>query len=269
MANGAPLQIKRPEELELEKKREELEVLESSLADRELQVTSLRAELNVFEQKYMSEIGSLYAELDEINAQFAEQRAVESPDDERLMEAAHEAREKANRTYAAIPTDATRKNFAPTVELKRLYREIARRVHPDLTLDHKDRVRREALMADANKAYQNGDETALQQVLANYECAPEAVKGDGAGAELVRTIRRISQIRERLDELNVEANKLIQSDLQKLRVRVTEAARNGQNLFLELSGRLEQQIAKVKNEIGQGVARARGHRKDLDMKASV
>jgi ABC-type phosphate transport system auxiliary subunit len=234
-----------------------------------LQVASLQAELNVFEQKYMSEIGSLYAEMDEITAQFAEQRAVESPEDDRLMEAAHEAREKANRTYAAIPTEPARKNFSPTVELKRLYREIARRVHPDLTLDHQDRTRREILMADANKAYQNGDESALQQVLASYERAPEAVKGDGAGAELVRTIRRISQIRERLDELNVEAAKLIQSDLQKLRVRVTDAARNGKNLFLELSARLEQQISKVKTEIGQGVARARNHRKDLDMKASV
>src|ERR1700683_1264200 len=173
MANGAPLQIKRPEEFELEKKREELEILECSLADRELQVASLQAELNTFEQKYMSEISSLYAELDEINASVAERLAFESPDDERLLEAAHASREKANRTYSAIPIEPARKNFDPTVELKRLYREIARRVHPDLTLDHRDRERREGLMAEANRAYQHGDEAALQQVLANYECAPE------------------------------------------------------------------------------------------------
>jgi hypothetical protein len=257
MANSAPLQIKRPEELELEKKREELEILEASLADRELQVASLQAELNAFEQRYMSEVGSRYAELDEVNAQLAERLAVESPDDERLLEAAHEAREKANRTYAAIPHDPSPvKNFNPSVELKRLYREIARRIHPDLTLDHKDRIRREELMAEANRAYQHNDEAALQQVLSDYENAPEAVKGDGAGAELVRTIRRISQMRERLEELNHEAGKLIQSDLQHLRVRVEAAARNGINLFAELVARLDHQIDRVKNEIGLGVLRA-------------
>ena len=47
--------------------------------------------------------------------------------------------------------------------MKRLYREVAKRIHPDLTSDRADRAKRQQLMAEANEAYERGDEARLQE----------------------------------------------------------------------------------------------------------
>jgi len=89
--------------------------------------------------------------------------------------------------------------------MKRLYREVAKRIHPDLTSDRDERMRREALMAEANKAYEAGDESQLNRILNAYETSLETVQGEGPGAELIRVIRRISQVRGRIAEIEAEA----------------------------------------------------------------
>ncbi|MCA1590647.1 MAG: hypothetical protein LC734_09750 [Acidobacteria bacterium] len=63
-----------PEEIELNKKRSLLERLKDRLADREEEMADLRAELEQFEAQYTIEVGRLYAELDEIEAEIAEER---------------------------------------------------------------------------------------------------------------------------------------------------------------------------------------------------
>lgn len=61
----------------------------------------------------------------------------------------------------SLETDSNRRRIA----LKRLYREVAKRVHPDLTVDDADRGRRQRLMADANQAFANGDADWLKEIL--------------------------------------------------------------------------------------------------------
>ncbi len=75
MPSHSDIQITRPEDRELEAKRSELAALEANLAERELQLTSLRVELSSFERKYLAEVGARYAELDELKAQLAEKLA--------------------------------------------------------------------------------------------------------------------------------------------------------------------------------------------------
>src|SRR5271170_5429811 len=98
MLQNSELQITRPEERELESKRGELGALETSLAEREVELASLHAELGSFERKYLAEIGLRYAELDELKAQLAEKAAAEHPEDPRLQEAARKARARAKAT---------------------------------------------------------------------------------------------------------------------------------------------------------------------------
>ena len=61
-----------PEEQELARKREELAFLQTKLADREVFLANLRAELAAFEGRYLREVGVLYAELDDWNAKTVE-----------------------------------------------------------------------------------------------------------------------------------------------------------------------------------------------------
>lgn len=253
MPRQSDIQITRPEDRELETKRSELAALEANLAERELQLASLRAELSSFERKYLAEVGLRYADLDELKAQLAEKIAAENPGDLRLQESARQARARADETRATTATDlvAEHKIFSPTPELKRLYRDVAKRIHPDLTSDDADRAKRQDLMAQANRAYEQGDEAALARVFAAYECSPESVAGEGTPAELIRTIRRISQARHRLLEIDAESDKLLHSDSHQLRMRFDEAARQGHNLFAELAARIEYEIARAKQNLAR------------------
>ena len=69
----------KPEEEELARKKQELQDLESKLIELELQLAGLRGELGAFERLYLKRVGTLYAELDEIEAQIAELLAQRAP----------------------------------------------------------------------------------------------------------------------------------------------------------------------------------------------
>jgi len=78
------MNVSAPEEIELDKKRRVLERLKDKLAFREEAMTELRAELEQFEANYIMEVGRLYADLDEIEAQIAEEEVKLVPDDEEI-----------------------------------------------------------------------------------------------------------------------------------------------------------------------------------------
>jgi hypothetical protein len=248
-----------PEEQELARKREEQAAIESELAERELRSANLRAELGAFERQYLHHVGSRYAELDELKAAVAERLAQDQPANERAQQAAREARARAAETQstAGEKSEATPRAFESSSEMKRLYREVAKRVHPDLTSDRADRAKRQQLMAEANEAYERGDETRLRKIFTEYEWSAEAVQGEGPGAELIRVIRRISQARGRLAEIEAELQELLRSDLYQLKVRLDEAQSHGRDVLTEMVQKVEDQIAQAKRRLGnpQGLGR--------------
>jgi hypothetical protein len=224
-----------PEEEELAKKREELTLLQAELADRELYLTNLRAELSVFEGRYLRQVGTLYAELDEWNAKIAELIA-EDERTEEAQSAATQACTQARESHSAVHGDAAKaKDFTPSAELKSVYREVAKRVHPDLATDDADRRNRERFMAEANRAYEQGDVDEMRRVLEEYESSPETVKGTGVAADLVRAIRQIKQVRSRLAQIKLEIASLIASDIAKLKAKVDAARTNGRDLLAEMA----------------------------------
>jgi len=221
----------KPEEQELARKQEEQAALQMELAGRELQLANLLAELAAFERRYLHFVASRYAELDKWNAR----SAVEA-------DAAG-----AETQYAVMGNNIVgMRVFQASPEMKRLYREVARRIHPDLTSNRADRAKREQLMAEANLAYERGDEAKLGKILAAYEASPESVAGDGPGAELIRAIRWVSQIRVHIAEIEKELQEIFCSDLYRLKSRVDEAQRSGRDLIWEMVARVEEQIVLAK-----------------------
>ncbi len=210
-----------PEEQELEKKRRELSTRETELAERELELTTLQAELHSFEREYLRVVGSRYTELDRIEAQIAEYMA-----------------------YLESSRD-----FKPSESLKKLYREVAKRIHPDLATDEEERQRRQNLMAEANQAYEDGDEERLRAILHGWESSPESVKGEGAAAELIRTIRKIAQSQERLKTIQEEIEDLEQTELYQLKTKVITAQQAGQDLLAEMAFQLDEQIVAAKQQL--------------------
>jgi hypothetical protein len=241
----------KPEEQELAHKRDEQARLEAELAERELRATNLRAELGSFERQYLHLVGSRYAELDECKAQLAERLAAEQPDNQRAQAAARDARLRADDTKvgAGEKSEQEPPRFKASPEMKKIFRDVAKRIHPDLTSDRDDRAARQRLMAEANQAYEQGDELALSKILNEYESSPEAFHGEGPGAELVRVIRRISQVRGRLAELEAQSQALLRCDLYQLRLRVDEASQHGYDVLKEMTAKVDEQIAEAKRRL--------------------
>lgn len=243
---SAALKAKRqtPEEIELNKKRAELFTLESILAQRELDLATLQAELREFEGEYLRRVGVLYGELDEIEAKIAETQAAQAPEDAAAQRRAQAARAQANESASTAQEGLSESSgkFKPSETMKRLYRELARLIHPDLVADESEKLRRHTLMAEANRAYEQGDESRLTTLLSDWQDSPDTVKGEGVALELVRSIRKISQAEKRIAEINSEIVSLNNSELNQLRMKVDKAAMEGRDLLDEMAALIEEQI---------------------------
>lgn len=240
----------RPEDAELSRKQSELSELQSRLADLELQLLTLRLELSEFENLYHKTVGPLYAELDEVDAQIAEKQAQREPLNTKAAETASYARSKAEESRRVVDSVLT---LPPPVErsqsLKDLYRTVAKRLHPDLSRDETDRVVRERLMTQANLAYEKGDEAKLREILEEYDSNPDLVVGSDVGAELIRTIRRISLASSKIKKIEHEITDLNNSELAKLRATVNEGKRSGTDVLGQLVESLNRRIQQRRQHL--------------------
>ena len=236
-----------PEEIELGQKQAQLAALEAKLAQRELELTTLEARLRAFEREYLRVVGVRYAKLDEIEAEIAKHVAFLNPMDAIARQQAAIASEKAQISQRAIGAyTSSPSNSHPGESLEKLYREVAKRIHPDLATDEVERQRRQKLMALANQAYENGDKQKLKAILHQWEHSPELVKGEDIAAELIRAIRKIAQVREQLNAIETEINTLKQSPLYLLRDKAIDAGAEGRDLLAEMAYQLNQKIARAK-----------------------
>jgi hypothetical protein len=241
-----------PEARELEKKKAELASLEARLAERELDLATLQAELRSFEGTYLRVVGCRLAELDEIEAQIAEAESRNQPKDPEAQDRASQARARAQESARAVEAEqeaGKREPFAPSENLRKLYREVAKRIHPDLATDESERKRRHELMTEANRAYEEGDEARLEAILRDWESSPESVKGEGPGAELVRVIRKIAQVEDRLKAIDAEIARLEESDLYRLKNQVDQAKEEGRDLLAEMAARVSQQVVEARERL--------------------
>ena len=237
-----------PEEEELLRKREELAGVRGALAERELELADLRTQLKSFEGRYLRQVGVLYAELDDWEAKIAEIEASLRPSPTASQQA-QETRKRAEETHEATHGEASKaRDFQPSADLRSLFRETAKRLHPDFAKDEADRLLRTRLMAQANAAYSQGDAEALQRILDEFGNSPESVRGEGVGAELVRIIRQIHQARKNIAAIENELSSLRASEIAQLKQDVEKAEKEGRDLLAELEASVQVRIADAKKK---------------------
>lgn len=250
-----------PEGEELARKKARLAELEAQLADRELDLASFLADLVHFEKRYLRSVGRRYAILDELKAKIAEALAQQNAHKPEACDEARRARSKAQESAraageesvgTALPDDLggpSKQNQSES--LRTLFRQAARLLHPDMTLDGKEKEIRHRLMAEVNEAYARGDEERIRAIIRDWHASPESVQGDGPGAELVRVIRKIAQVEQRLKTIATELAQLGKGELFKLKQAVEDAQANGQDLLKELGEQLDKEIAHVREELAR------------------
>ena len=226
-----------------ERLRAQVVELEAALRERSGDVERLKADLGAFEVDYRRRVGTLHEQLEALELQIAEAELGELS--KRLGDDA---------TGSGRPAAAARPAQAPAPRLtsdtvRKLFRDVAKAIHPDLAGDEAARDRRHTLMIEANRAYASGDEEQLRIILQSWENSPEAVVGSDPKAARLRLVRRIGQIEEHLDILAGDLADLKASPLGKLKAMVDEAANNGKDLIRDMVGRLKRDILVATNRL--------------------
>jgi hypothetical protein len=250
---------------ELVRRRAQLRVLSRQLLERERELAAFRSELHAFETTYRKALGSRYARLDELAERLDETAEPDQPAAEPGPEDDGPAERYPgqgvpggqNWAWGEREPDKEPERRAPVSEdAKRLFRQLARLIHPDLAADPQERERRTNLMVAANDAYEQGDLAALERMLADWHASPEAVTGSGAAAELERTLRRIAQVEDGMRRIDDELAELEASAMGWLRRRVEKAAREGWDLLAHMVRELDRQIGEAQLELDRRAATA-------------
>ncbi|MFE0519243.1 J domain-containing protein [Streptomyces sp. NPDC058954] len=209
---GAP----RPEE-RLERA---VRAAEQALIEYEIAVETFRIEVENFSRLHHQKLGPMYARLDELDAQIAEARAERTGDPEDRRRA-DEARARVMPMpgveelfhgwmdgeglfpeAAAMLTDQPVRppqRVRPSDEARKLYRELARKAHPDLAPDDSERQRREEFITRVNAAYARGDETLLRELAEEWAKGPApAERGPSRSDELYARLEWLAQRKELL-----------------------------------------------------------------------
>lgn len=189
----------------------ELAALSEQLATKEADFAALGGSFARFCEYMSVRLGPLFAELEDLDAKVLEALAQLEPTLDRFA-AAREARHQAEETRKAADEAAggpssdevarhEKARHAADPDLRRLYKAAAKRFHPDLATDEDDRQRRTRLMAALNTAMDAGDVEAMQRLLHEDDVSPHSVTGQDVASRIVRTLRAIRQVKDRLEEL--------------------------------------------------------------------
>ncbi|MFE9311434.1 hypothetical protein ACIQCF_03035 [Streptomyces sp. NPDC088353] len=193
---------------------------EQALIDYEIAVETFRVEVENFARLHEQRLGPLYARLEELKALTAEARAARTGDPEDLRKA-REARADlqpipgveellngwmdSNGLYpeaVAMLTDEPVRppqRVRPSEEARRLYRELARKAHPDLAQEDDERKRREDFLTRVNAAYARGDEDQLRELGAEWAAGPKPKEqGPSRSEELYARLEWLARRKELL-----------------------------------------------------------------------
>ncbi len=205
-------------------------VAEQALIEFEIAVETFRVEVENFSRLHHQRLGPMYARLDELDAQIAEARAAMTGDPEDLRKA-QDARSMvmpmpgvdelfhdwidsdglSPEASAMLTEQPVRppKRVRPTEEARKLYRELARKAHPDLAQDETERARRDEFITRVNGAYGRGDEALLRELAQEWAAGPALPEAELSEAD--ELYARLNWLTQRKELLTVLAQELEQS----------------------------------------------------------
>ncbi|MGW3371592.1 J domain-containing protein [Streptomyces hydrogenans] len=240
-------------------------VAEQALIEFEIAVETFRVEVENFSRLHHQKLGPMYARLDELDASIAEARAEKSGDPEDLRRA-QEARaavlplpgvealfddwidsDGLSPEAAAMLTERPVRppqRVRPSEEVRRLYRELARKVHPDLAREDDERQRREEFLTRVNAAYARGDETALRELADEWEAGP--VPAEERLSESEELYARLEWLAQRKDLLSTLARELEDSAIGSM---LRLAPEDPDRLLEEIAEQLRGQVSEREAEL--------------------
>jgi len=243
---------KLPREIELEQKRYELAALRARHVAARAALQRLRDEIAQFERDYDRTLGRRMAELERIEAEIARLGGPRAETDARFESGAsgqgsggfEQSRAGAARdSGAAGAREGAWKSEVQ--DIKSLYREVAKAIHPDLACAGPAKLVRHELMSKANRAYADLDRRTLQEILRKWRVS-HGLAEDGAGRdELARLVGEISRERQALGAVDEMVAELRGSYACRFKLRADAGLAHGSDLFADLLAVADLNIARA------------------------
>ena len=142
------------------------------------------------------------------------------------------------------PAPAARK------DLKSLYRDLAKRAHPDLATDDAERASRGALMVEINEAYRRSDLTALKAIFAR----PSASGREGPDDDMERLRAEITRLDGLISKIRAEIADLNRSDWMTMKLEAALARARGIDWFELARRQTEMRAAERRAELDDLIA---------------
>ncbi|MEH0556702.1 J domain-containing protein [Streptomyces sp. B21-101] len=240
---------------------------EQALIEFEIAVETFRVEVENFSRLHHQKLGPMYARLDELDAQIAEARAARTGDPEDLRKAA-EARarvlpmpgveelfhgwmdgEGLFPEAAAMLTDRSVRppeRVRPSEEARKLYRELARKAHPDLAQEDAERARREEFITRVNAAYARGDEVLLRGLAEEWAAGPAPAERSPSPSE--ELYARLEWLAQRKEMLTLVARELEDSAIGSM---LRMAPDDPDTLLDEIAEKLLADVAAREDELAE------------------
>lgn len=234
-----------------EQLRGRLDTLEQLLAEKELELATLEAKLITFERRYIRIVGRYVAELDRLEADIAELYLRLNPEKPEAHYQAETAREQAEKSEeevrSAEEADRKKTSFPSSEKIKSIYRELCKKVHPDLTVDPAEKERRTEIMAEVNKAFREGNASLLRTMLDDYKLFDS--DEDFRKAKINHLKRKIKQTMKRLGQIREKMIRLEYSELYRLMKRVEEAEADGMDLLSLMAEEVKEKIRERRHTL--------------------
>ncbi|SDO10090.1 hypothetical protein SAMN04487981_108241 [Streptomyces sp. cf386] len=238
---------------------------EQALIEYEIAVETFRVEVENFSRLHHQKLGPMYARLDELDACIAEATAARTGDPEDIRKA-DEARARVlpmpgveelfhgwmdgsglfPEAEAMLTEQPVRppQRVRPSDEARKLYRELARKAHPDLAQEDAERARREEFITRVNAAYARGDEALLRELAEEWAAGPAPKEQGPTPAE--ELYARLEWLAQRKEMLALVAKELEESAIgAMLRLAPDEPDR----LLEEIAEQLLAQVAEREAEL--------------------
>lgn len=242
-----------PEKRELKKKKAALKSLERELADEELLLSTMKGELHLFRDHYKRVVGAKCAELDDIKAKVLEFSCQLNPGSDIFRVRAEFARRQAQKSSFDMGEEEKiwepeETFFTPSDEIKKLYRETARKIHPDLSENPKERETRHSLMARLNEAYDQMDSEKIRDILQKWEEGLKPEDDLTTGMRLAKILRQIAQIKKRLKEIDDETENLTNMEMFRLKESMGKNRAKVLDFLEDLADDIDAQINMVRSK---------------------
>ena len=240
-----------PEEQELTRLESEQAALEEQVTTAELTLETSKTETAQFQHRYHQTVGRLYVQLDEMDALLARVQAGLSPDDAAAQAHAHAAEQQAKASAEEAGLIEAQPVPPPVItpELKLAFRQAAKLMHPDRATNEPERLRRTALMAQVNLAYERGDQKAIEKLVSEYGQDPEAITGGDVASRIVKSIRRIAQLRRRMGEVQQQIDAMQQAEIFHLKQTIEETEAMGGDPLGDLAKQLMAELSERKIQL--------------------